>query len=68
MKCVIKRLHSTIFSLIRSHAFISTHLVLYGFICLEVIGMDLVISDSCHKGTILQRNYRKMTILPIIPL
>ena len=26
-------------------------------------GMDLVISESCYKGTILQRNYRKMTIL-----
>ena len=24
--------------------------------------MDGVISESCYKGTILQRNYRKMTI------
>ena len=27
------------------------------------IGMDHVISKSCYKGTILQRNYKKMTIL-----
>ena len=27
------------------------------------IGMDHVISESCYKGMILQRNYRKMTIL-----
>ena len=27
------------------------------------IGMDHVISELCYKGTILQRNYRKMTIL-----
>ena len=26
------------------------------------IGMDCVISELCYKGTILQRNYRKMTI------
>ena len=26
------------------------------------IGMDRVISELCYKGTILQRNYRKMTI------
>ena len=26
------------------------------------IGMDRVISEPCYKGTILQRNYRKMTI------
>ena len=26
------------------------------------IGMDCVISESCYKGIILQRNYRKMTI------
>ena len=24
--------------------------------------MDSVISESCYKGTILQRNYRKMTM------
>ena len=24
--------------------------------------MDNVIGESCYKGTILQRNYRKMTI------
>ena len=28
-----------------------------------VIGMDHVISELCYKGTILQRNYRKMTVL-----
>ena len=27
------------------------------------IGMDCVLSKSCYKGTILQRNYRKITIL-----
>ena len=27
------------------------------------IGMDSVMSESYYKGTILQRNYRKMTIL-----
>ena len=27
------------------------------------IEMDLVISEPCYKGTILQRNYRKMTII-----
>ena len=27
------------------------------------IGMDHVISELCYKGTILQRNYRKMTIV-----
>ena len=27
------------------------------------IGMDCVISEPCYKGAILQRNYRKMTIL-----
>ena len=26
------------------------------------IGMDNVISEPCYKGTILQRDYRKMTI------
>ena len=26
------------------------------------IGMDCAISEPCYKGTILQRNYRKMTI------
>ena len=28
---------------------------------LEFIGMDSVLSESCYKGTLLQRNYRKMT-------
>ena len=28
------------------------------------IGMDHVISEPCYKGTILQRNYRKMTKIP----
>ena len=31
-------------------------------IYLRSIGMDHVISELCYKGTILQRNYRKMTI------
>ena len=29
--------------------------------------MDSVISESCYTGTILQRNYRKMTILWSFP-
>ena len=29
---------------------------------LGFIGMDRVISGSCYKGIILQRNYKKMTI------
>ena len=41
-------------------------------LCLGSIGMDCVISESCYnRGTILQRNYRKITIyghFPIIPL
>ena len=32
-------------------------------LCLGSIGMVIVLSDLCHEGTILQRNYRKMTIL-----
>ena len=32
-------------------------------LCLGSIGMDHVITVSCYKGTILQKNYRKMTIL-----
>ena len=31
-------------------------------LCLESIGMDCVIRESSYKGTILQRNYRKMTM------
>ena len=31
--------------------------------CLRSIGMNYVISESCYKGTILQRNYKKMTSL-----
>ena len=31
--------------------------------CLGSIGLDDVISELCYKATILQRNYRKMTIL-----
>ena len=31
-------------------------------LCLGSIGMDGVISELCYKGTILQRNYGKMTI------
>ena len=34
----------------------SLYNTMYGF-----IGMDLIISEVCYKGTILQRNYRKMT-------
>ena len=29
---------------------------------LRSIGMDSIIREACYKGTILQRNYRKMTI------
>ena len=32
-------------------------------LCLGFIGMDHVISELCYRGTILQGNYRKMTIL-----
>ena len=35
------------------------------------IGLDRVISELCYKETLLQGNYRKMTIhdhFPIIPL
>ena len=28
----------------------------------SIIEMDRVISESCYKGPILQRNYRKMTL------
>ena len=31
-------------------------------LCLGSLGMDRVISETCYKGTILQRNSRKMTI------
>ena len=31
-------------------------------LCLWSIGMDCVISESCYKGTILQRHYREMTM------
>ena len=31
-------------------------------LCLESKGIDHVLSESCYKGTILQRHYRKMTI------
>ena len=34
-------------------------------LCMGSIGIDLVISESCYKGTILQMNYRKMTIILI---
>ena len=30
------------------------------------IGIDNVIIESCYKGTIFQRNYRKMTIFMVI--
>ena len=30
-------------------------------LCLGLIGMDSVISESSYKGTVLQKNYRKMT-------
>ena len=44
--------------------FIFTYVQYSPFIMLYLgsIGMDRVISDPCYKGTILQRNYRKMTI------
>ena len=32
-------------------------------LCLDSIGMDSFVSELCYKWTILQRNYRKMTIL-----
>ena len=32
-------------------------------LCLGSIIMDCVISETCYKGTILQKKYRKMTIL-----
>ena len=32
-------------------------------LCLGSIGMNCVVSEPCYKWTILQRNYRKMTIL-----
>ena len=32
-------------------------------LCLGSVEMDLVISESCYKQTILQSNYRKMIIL-----
>ena len=35
------------------------------------IGMDCVIRESCYKGTILQKNYRKIIFyghFPIIPM
>ena len=35
---------------------------LFIMLCLGSIEMDCVISESCYKYTILQRNYRKMTI------
>ena len=31
-------------------------------LCFGSIGMDCVITVTCYKGTILQKNYRKMTI------
>ena len=35
---------------------------LFIMLFLESIEMDSVISELCYKGTILQRNYGKMTI------
>ena len=32
-------------------------------LCLRSIGKGRVISELCYKGTILLRNYRKMTLL-----
>ena len=32
-------------------------------LCLGSIGMDCVVSELSYKGTIIQMNYRKMTIL-----
>ena len=34
----------------------------FGSTGMDCIIRDCVISESCYKGTILQRNYRKMTI------
>ena len=30
--------------------------------------MDCVISESCYRGTVLQRNYRKMTMYGLFPI
>ena len=35
-------------------------------LCLRPIGMDCVLSESCYLVTTLQRDYRKMTILPFM--
>ena len=32
-------------------------------LCLRSTGIEHVIRELCHKGTILQRNYRKITIV-----
>ena len=32
-------------------------------LCLGSIGNDHAMSEPCYKGTILQKNYRKMTII-----
>ena len=32
-------------------------------LCLGSLEINCVISKSCYKGTILQRNYRKMTVI-----
>ena len=37
-------------------------------LCLGSIGMDHVINVSCYKGTMFQRNYRKMTIYGHFPI
>ena len=31
-------------------------------LCLGSVGMDHVISKLCYKGTLLQKNYRKINI------
>ena len=42
--------------------FISVQYSPFIMLYLGSIGMDCVISELCYKETILQRNYRKMTI------
>ena len=65
---------STIYTALRTLHFIVDKLqsTLYAFkhiqfspfkrLCLGPIGMNHVVSESCYKGTILRRNYRKITI------
>ena len=54
----------SIIPIIPVHPYTSTvQYSLFLALSLRSIGMDFVISELCYKGTILQRIYRKMTIL-----